>query len=234
MTSIKSIIIDDEPFARKLIIDYSKKISRLEILKDFSNALEALNFIQHNQLDLIFLDIKMPGIDGLNFLKSLSNPPKVIFTTAFSEYALDGFELDAIDYLLKPFDFPRFLKAYNKAQLFLSKTSHPKQAQHHLFVKDGYSIVKVAIDDLLYIQGQKDYVMLHLIDRKIMTRKNMKDLEDELADFAYLRIHNSYIVNTKHIEAINHESVIIHGVALPVSLSYRQRVKLFAEQFFSS
>ena len=232
MTPIKSIIIDDEPFARKLILDYASRIEGLNILVDFPNALEALAFLQQQQVDLIFLDIKMPGIDGLNFLRSLPYPPKVIFTTAFSEYALDGCELDAVDYLLKPFDFHRFLKAYNKARLFFSQK--PASPQGNIFVKEGHSVVKIAVEDILYIQGQKDYVMIHLANKKIMTRKNMKDLNIELSGYSFLRIHQSYIVNTEHIDALNPESLTIQGTELPISLSYRQKVKQFAREHFSN
>lgn len=232
---IRCAIIDDEPFARKLLLDYCSRVPQLSVLGDFSNGLDALSFLNHNNVDLIFLDIKMPGITGIDLLKTLGNRPKVIFTTAFAEYAIDGFELDAIDYLLKPFDFPRFLKAVNKAftSLPIEKTSiltiHPSQ-DDFLFVKDGRDLVKVQLNDILYIKGQKDYVMFITKNRKIMSLMNMRDLEQDLVQKAFVRIHQSYIINTQHIEVVANDKVRINSEYLPVSQTYRLRFREFLEK----
>lgn len=230
--NIRCVIIDDEPFARKLLLDYCSRVPQLSVLGDFSNGLDALSFLNHNQADLIFLDIKMPGLTGIDLLKTLGNRPKVIFTTAFAEYAIDGFELDAIDYLLKPFDFPRFLKAVNKAF-----TTHPiekpaistnNSAQDDfLFVKDGRDLVKVQLNDILYIKGQKDYVMFITQNRKIMSLMNMRDLEQDLVQKDFVRIHQSYIINTQHIEVVASDRVRIKSEYLPVSQTYRLTFRAF-------
>ena len=220
------VIIDDEPFARKLLLDYCSRVPQLSVLGDFSNGLDALSFLNHNKVDLIFLDIKMPGISGIDLLKTLGNRPKVIFTTAFAEYAIDGFELDAIDYLLKPFDLPRFLKAINKAftSFLIEKPTsslNNSSQDDFLFVKDGRDLVKVQLDNILYIKGQKDYVMFITKSRKIMSLMNMKDLEQDLIKKAFVRIHQSYIINTQHIELVASDKVRVNSEYLPVSQTYR-------------
>jgi DNA-binding LytR/AlgR family response regulator len=233
--NLRCIIIDDEPFARKLLIDYCGKIPQLTLLADFSNGLEALSFLNRNDADLIFLDIKMPSISGIDLLKSINNRPKVIFTTAFAEYAIDGFELDAVDYLLKPFDFPRFLKAVNKALVAIpdekSATIQPPKSQDDfLFVKDGRDLVKLYLNDILYIKGQKDYVMFIGRERKIMSLMNMKDLEADLSRQGFLRIHQSFIVNTKHIQVIANDKIKVNNEYLPVSQTYKLGFKEFLQK----
>lgn len=233
--NVRCIIIDDEPFARKLLIDYCSKIPQLTLLADFSNGLEALSFLNRNDADLIFLDIKMPSISGIDLLKSISNGPKVIFTTAFAEYAIDGFELDAVDYLLKPFDFPRFLKAVNKALVAMPEEKPaaiqpPKPQDEFLFVKDGRDLVKLYLKEIMYIKGQKDYVMFIGRERKIMSLMNMRDLEVDLSAKGFLRIHQSFIVNTKHIEVIANDKIKVNNEYLPVSQTYKLGFKEFLQK----
>jgi DNA-binding LytR/AlgR family response regulator len=222
---IKSIIVDDEPFARKLLLEYCAKVNLLEVKGDFSNALDAVSFINKHEVDLIFLDIKMPDITGLGMLGTLQNPPRVIFTTAFAEYAMDGFELDAIDYLLKPFDFARFLKAVNKAESHFSKAQPLDYNEDFLFIKEGRNMVRLSLKDIKFIQGQKDYVQFSTSDRKVMSLMNMKDLEKDLSPKGFLRIHQSYLINTNHISSISTEKACIGKDEFPVSQSYKYVVK---------
>lgn len=232
--SLSCLIIDDEPYARKLLLDYSGRIPDLKVLGDFSNGLEALQYLNRHEVDFIFLDIKMPGITGIDMLNSLQKPPKVIFTTAFAEYAVDGFELDAVDYLLKPFDFPRFLKALNKAEASLQsrKTeSVQKPGSDFLFVKDGRELVRLQLNELLYIKGQKDYVMFVLKDRKVMSLMNLKDLEEELNQKEFVRVHQSFIVNAQHIASISNDKVKVGTEFLPISQSYKLSFRSFIEKF---
>lgn len=233
---LKSIIIDDEPLARQLLLDFSEKVSFLEVAASFSNGVEALHYLQQQQVDLVFLDIQMPDITGLELLKTLSTRPKIIFTTAYAEYAVEGFNLDAIDYLLKPFDFPRFLKAVNKAMEFQLLEGQPKSTDNNakeafLFVKDGRELVKVFFDEINYIQGQKDYVMFKTSSKKILSLMNMKDLERDLPNDHFLRIHQSYIINTTQIQSISSDRVKIDGEFLTVSQSYKQAFRLFLAQY---
>ena len=232
--SLNCLIIDDEPLARKLLLEYCSRMPDLVVKGNFSNGLEALQFLHKNSVDFIFLDIKMPGITGLDMINSLRNPPKVIFTTAFAEYAIDGFELDAVDYLLKPFDFPRFLKAVNKMQSSL-KTKPSETAQstssNFIFVKDGRELIKLQLSEILYIKGQKDYVMFVMKDRKIMSLMNLKDLEEELNRKEYVRIHQSFIINAQHIASISNDKVKVGNEFLPISQSYKLGFRTFIEKF---
>jgi len=225
---IDCIIVDDEPLARKLLVTYCSKIDFISVRKVFAHPLEAIRYLTDRHVDLIFLDIKMPDLSGLSFLDMLEYSPKVIFTTAFSEYAVQGFELEAVDYLLKPFDFARFYKAIDKVRrLMLPLEVAPAVEKEELLIKEGRNWINVPKSSIQYVQGQKDYVMFHTDARRIMSLMNMKDLEGQLMDSGFLRIHHSYIVNTKRISSLSHEKVIIEGKTLPVSISYRQQVKAY-------
>lgn len=232
--SLTCLIIDDEPFARKLLLDFCSRVPNLEVKGDFSNGVEALQYLNTQAVDFIFLDIKMPGITGIEMLNSLRNAPKVVFTTAFSEYAIDGFELDAVDYLLKPFDFPRFLKSVNKVQTALQPKSidlFQATESDFLFVKDGRELVKLKLNQILYVKGQKDYVMFMLDDKKVMSLMNMKDLEEELKGKQFVRIHQSFIINAQHIESISNDRVKVGEEFLPISQSYKLSFRSFIEKF---
>lgn len=232
--SLTCLIIDDEPFARKLLLDFCSRVPNLEVKGDFSNGVEALQYLNTQAVDFIFLDIKMPGITGIEMLNSLRNAPKVVFTTAFSEYAIDGFELDAVDYLLKPFDFLRFLKSVNKVQAALQpKSIDLSQASESdfLFVKDGRELVKLKLNQILYVKGQKDYVMFMLRDKRVMSLMNMKDLEEELKGKQFVRIHQSFIINAQHIESISNDRVKVGEEFLPISQSYKLSFRSFIEKF---
>lgn len=229
--NLKCVIIDDEPLARKLLIGYCKRVPFLDLLADFSNGLEALTYLRNHQVDLIFLDIKMPDISGLDLTRAMQEKPMVIFTTAFAEYAVDAFELDAIDYLLKPFDFARFLKSADKA-LVTGQTQPLAQdiqrlEKDFMLVKDGRNLVKIDLKLVRFIKGQKDYVMFVMNEKKVMTLMNMRDLERKLPAHLFIRIHQSYIVNMQYVESILNDKVSIGGEYLPISQSYKLAFKIF-------
>lgn len=230
---IHGMIVDDEPFARKLLQDYCNRLPDLRVTGSYASGMEAMPALQENPPDLLFLDIQMPGLNGLELLQALPKTPHIIFTTAYSEYAVQGFEWDAVDYLLKPFDFPRFLKAVNRVR---SRQRPPISqekggADTYLFVKEGRDLVKLKIDDILFVKGQKDYVQFHSLDnRRTLSLMNLKDLEQKLTAHQFLRIHQSYIINTAHIARCSLETVQIEEQTLPVSQSYRLRLKAYMNQ----
>ena len=233
---VKALIVDDEPLARKLLGDFAGKVPFLEVVGVFSNGLEALEQLKSTQIDLLFLDIQMPDINGMELLKTLNKPPMVIFTTAFAEYAVEGFELNAVDYLLKPFDFPRFLKAVNKAATHMgsferSVEGKVEEEENFLFVKDGRKLVKVYHSDILYIQGQKDYALFKMSKGQLLSLITLRELEQQLPSSRFLRIHQSYIVNTRHIDTLTSDGVHIGGTYLNVSQSYKQAFRQFLNRY---
>lgn len=230
---LRCIIIDDEPLARRLLSDYCDRVEYLDLIGDFSSGLSALSFLKEHQVDLVFLDIKMPDISGLDFAKAVLPMPSIIFTTAFAEHAVAAFELDAADYLLKPFDFARFLKAVNKIYHLdrrpSSKENEP--AKQFIFIKDGRDLVKVYLKDILYIKGQKDYVQFQLRGSKILSLMNLKDLEKDLPSAQFIRIHQSYIVNLAHLQSVSNDKVKIGQEFIPISQSYRLQLRAFLEKY---
>ena len=219
------IIIDDEPLARNLLEDYIKKVPYLNLLGSFSSGLKALKLLNAQPVDLLLLDIQMPDINGITFLKSLSNKPSVIFTTAYAEFALEGYELNATDYLLKPFDFPRFLKA-------VEKVTHPKSITptssavidypEYLFVKDGTSMVKITLSDILFIKGLKDYVQIITEDKKVMSLQSLKELTELLPGNMFSRVHNSYIVGLQHIDSVTGNQIHLRQDQVPIGNTYKK------------
>ena len=227
----KCIIIDDEPIAREIIRDYILKINELEIIAEFRKATEAISFLNENKIDLLFLDINMPEINGINFARSLSNPPAIIFTTAYREFAADGFELQAIDYLVKPIPFDRFLKAVNRYFKVHSKsvgmtTSETigRPEEEFILLKDSKKTHKVYLSDIKYIESDGDYIRFYLQGRKIMVRGSLSSMEVTLPPRLFLRIHNSYMINLKKVNAITLYSVEIDGTELPISRSHKEKV----------
>ena len=197
---LKAIAIDDEPIALEVVKTLSSKISFIELVSTFTNAFIAIDFLQKEKVDLIFLDIKMPDISGIDFLKSLFNPPMVIFTTAYSEHAVQSFELDAIDYLLKPFSLSRFLKACNKANeqfLLRNKIAEPLPESTAIFIKSGYELIKIEPENILYVESSGNYMQFVLTDRKIASRLTMSEAEALLSSSTFIRVHRSYIVSKK-------------------------------------
>lgn len=234
------IIVDDEPLAQDVLETYIEKVPELKLVKKCNNAFEANEALKSNQIDLMFLDIQMPQLTGIDFLKTLSKPPLVIFTTAYSNYAIEGFELNALDYLLKPISVERFMKAVNKAvdQLALQRKETPtaagsqapaeEEGPDYIFVKADKKLVKVNFDEVIYIEGLKDYVIIRLENTRVITLQTMKSLEDKLPISLFKRIHRSYIVNIGKISAIvgNMVEVMEKGQVkhLPVGKNYRDEL----------
>jgi DNA-binding LytR/AlgR family response regulator len=218
---LDAIAIDDEPIALDVVKSLAEKIPFLSMKAFFTNAFEAAAFLHKEKIDLIFLDIKMPDISGIEFLKSIPNPPMVIFTTAYSEHAVQSFELDAIDYLLKPFSLTRFLKACNKAQeQFELRHNSNTVVPAIVFIKSGYGQVRVELNDILYAESGGNYMQFVMADKKITSRLTMSEAEALLPAASFMRIHRSYIVSKKHITKIEKNSVWIQQTELPVGASY--------------
>ena len=225
---LKAIAIDDEPIALKVIKNFSDKIAFLELMECFTDAFLATSFLQKNNIDLIFLDIKMPDLSGIDFLKSIPNPPMIIFTTAYSEHAVQSFELDAIDYLLKPFSLSRFAKACNKANEqyeFKRKNNTISSEEAHIFIKSGYDKIRVKLHDILYVEATGNYVKFILKERAIMARLTMKETEKLLPSLDFIRAHRSYIIARKHISKINKSDIWIDAKEIPLGEDYRDRIE---------
>ncbi len=218
---LKAIVIDDEPFALEVIKNFSEKVVFIEVAAYFTNAFDAVGFLKQNRVDLMFLDINMPDISGIEFLKSLPNPPIVVFTTAYSEHAVEGFELDAIDYLLKPFSLPRFLKACNKAyEQYEMKNGNTLSSAKSIFIKSGYEQVKIELDRVLYVESSGNYMQFVMEKQKILSRLTMNEVEALLPVAAFVRIHRSYIVAKAHIRKIDKRSIWIEQNELPIGAAY--------------
>ncbi|MEE4196628.1 MAG: response regulator transcription factor [Bacteroidales bacterium] len=223
------IVIDDEPYALNLIKDYVLKTPSVDLMEVFSDPFKALNFLNNNHVDLIFLDINMPELSGIQLLESLPYQPRVIFTTAYREYGAESYNYNAIDYLLKPIKYERFLKAVNKVQeskkiekneFQINKTTN--QDHDNLFIKSGTKIHKVEMDDILYVEGAGNYMTVHLKDTKILTLLKMTDILNQLPSDKFIRIHKSYIVSFKHIDIIEKHQVVINKKAIPVGITFRE------------
>lgn len=219
---INCIAIEDEPLALNKIMVFIEQVDYLTLLEGFNNAVDAIGFLKNNAVDLIFLDIRMKQLSGIQFLESLQLKPKVIITSAYDEYALKGYELDVADYLLKPFTFERFLKSVDKVynQLNSTKNDNPNDS---IFVKTEYRIERIEIRDILYIQGMKDYLQIHTADRKIMTLQTFKNLLEALPQIDFQRVHNSYVVSIPKIEHIERNRIRIGKELIPISESYRDK-----------
>lgn len=220
------IIIDDEPLALELLEDNISRIPFLDLKAKFSNPIDSLSFLREEAIDLIFLDIQMPGLSGLQLLKTLSNPPMVIFITAYKNYALEGYEFNVVDFLVKPVEFDRFVKACEKAQqqFLLMNPTIGSLAKSSIFVHSEYSLVKVQLQDICYVEGLKDYVKIHLstTSKPILTRQNLKAMEEKLGDRDFSRIHKSFIVSLDKVESFRKNIVQVNGVEIPLSDSYKE------------
>jgi len=228
---MRCLAIDDEPLALELLEDNISKLPYLKLVASCDNALEAMKIMEHEKIDLIFLDIQMPGLTGLQFIQSMTVKPMIILVTAYEKFALEGFNLDVTDYLLKPVSLDRFMKACNKAkELFdlkkLPSESSPGNDPGYFFVNVDYSMLKITTADIMYIEGLKDYIKIHLksSQKPVVTRMPMKTIEEQLPANAFLRIHKSYIISIAFITAIRKSSVFIGAIELPVSDNYRDAV----------
>ena len=223
------IAVDDEKLVLDLMADNIQQVPFLHLVRSCKNAMEAAEVLHNEKVDLIFLDIQMPGLNGLQFIQSLSQPPMVIFVTAYKEYALEGFNLNAVDYLLKPFAFERFLKACNKAyELFnlQQKIAAKNDEPDYFFVYVEYNQVKVNITDILYIEAMKDYVKIFLADssRPVVTKMSMKAMEEKLPAGKFIRTHKSYIVSVDKISLIKRDLIVIGNNEIPVSDFYKENL----------
>jgi DNA-binding LytR/AlgR family response regulator len=225
---LKAIVIDDEPLALEVVRGLTEKVTYVELAGYFTNSFEAMKFLQANKVDLLFLDIEMPDISGIELLKTMPDPPMVIFTTAYAEHAVEGFELNAIDYLLKPFSLARFLKACNKAYEQYELKTNKNSADHSsslVFLKSGHEQIKVALDDILYAEGSGNYVLFVLNGKKIASRLTMREAEALLPASAFIRVHRSFIVAKKHISKTDRKSIWIQQTELPVGAVYLSRLE---------
>lgn len=231
---LRCLAVDDEKLSLDLLEDNISKVPFLELVGKSRNPVEALNLLRTQEVDLIFLDIQMPGLTGLQFLKSLPNPPMVIFVTAYENHAVDAFGLGVIDYLVKPVAFERFLKACNKAmqqyQLSQAAAAAPQQVNtDYIFVNADYSLLKIVVSDIQWVEGLKDYIKIHLASstKPVVTRMTMKAIEEKLSASRFVRIHKSYILSLSAITAIRKNSVFIGSLELPISDNYKDVLKTF-------
>lgn len=232
MTKISCLVVEDEPNAGQLLQDYIAKVPYLTLKGACFDALEALEFLGHTQADLLFLDINMPDITGIELIHMLPKDQKIIFTTAYSDYAIQSYEYSAVDYLLKPITFKRFLMAVQKAAQLLNeqpKTAVPPKAEEYLFAKSDKKMIRVNIRDIVYFEALKEYVCIHTKDRKIITYKRMKELLEKLPG-QFTRIHNSYIINGDHITRVEGNYVLVADKNLPIGISYRDAFAEFIQQ----
>lgn len=221
---MKCLALDDEPLALEIIEDFAAKAPFPMQVKTFENAALALRYMQDEQVDLLFLDIKMPDITGIQFLKALKHPPMVIFTTAYQEYAMDGFNLDVVDYLLKPIPFERFIKAVTKAQEYQSVSSPNKSMDNdYIFVKTEYKIIKINLEDILYIEALKDYIKIYTPNQPVLTLKSLKAFESRLPKDKFIRVHRSYLVAMNKINSVERNTVMIANQPIPISEGYRDK-----------
>lgn len=215
---LKCLIVDDEPIAREGIADHISKLDFLEVAGMCSSAIEAAEYISKQPVDIMFLDIQMPHLSGLDFLESLDKAPMTILTTAFSEYALEGFRLQVVDYLLKPITFQRFFQAALKAKETLAlQNNNTEDTSHQMYVRQGDSFVKILWTDILYVEGMQNYLKLHFIDKTLIIHQTMSSIEELLPKEHFFRVHKSFLVNTSHIEMISGGRVFIQNKDLPIS-----------------
>lgn len=235
---INCVAIDDEPLALRQLGSYIEKLPYLTMLKSFASAVNALEFLQENDVDLMFVDINMPDLSGMEFVKSLSNPPKIIFTTAYREYAVEGFQVDAADYLVKPISFAAFSRAVEKVkQRYFSQNKLSSSVKHDdkfLFIKSEYKIIRIHLNDIQYIEGMRDYVRIHQVHEKpIMTLLNMQKMIEHLPAERFMRVHRSYIVNLDKIQTVERNRIIFDkAVYIPVSDQYKDDFQCFLENHF--
>lgn len=230
--SLKCVVIDDEPLARECIVNYTREVNFLELAGTGNSPVELSRLLEENNIDLVFLDIHMPVMNGIDYLKMMSNMPMVIITTAYPSYALEGFQLDVLDYLVKPITFNRFFKAVTKARdhhqlLQRSAQSRPGTdsiAADHFFIKCDYKYERIYFDEILFIEAMQNYVTIHTTKNKYITLLYMKNVEQNLSGNDFIRIHKSYIVAVSKIESIENSEVIIRSHRIPISRNYRDQV----------
>jgi len=234
---INCIAIDDEPLALKQIDGYIAKTPFLNLVASFESALEVLNYLNDNKVDLMFVDIQMPDLNGMDMVKSLKNRPEVIFTTASKEFAVEGFKIDALDYVLKPIDYASFLKAANKAkEYFELRNMQPDKLtanNNYLFIKSEHKIVRIEIDKILFIEGMSEYVRIHLENAKpVMSLIRMKSIEQRIPSTQFMRVHRSFIVNLTKITTIERNCIVFDKIYIPVGDKYRNIFQSYIDENF--
>jgi len=230
---INCLIIDDEPLAREGLKDYVDQVGFLQSAGEFKSALEAANFLKEKTVDLIFLDINMPKMNGLEFVKSLEQPPAIIFTTAYREFATDSYELEALDYLVKPITFERFFKAVNK--VYKKFNTAAAEEQDHFYVKVDGHITKVKMKEVMYIEGMKDYIKIYLKDHsRLITLLSLKQVEKELPGSHFIRTHRSFIVSKTHVDSIEGNTIHIGTAQIPIASNLRSDVleRILGDKFW--
>ena len=215
------LIVDDEFLARKLLTEYISKVDFLQLIDTCADATKAMEVLSQERIDILLLDIQMPDISGMEMLKLINNKPAVILTTAYSEYAVDAFSLGVVDYLLKPFDYARFIQAINKAVSFTPTETLSESNNDYIMVKADYKLYKVNFDDLLFIEGQHEYVTFHTKTKRITALYSLKNLEDTLPKDKFVRTHKSFIVSIRNIEDIDKTNVSVAGNKIPIGASFR-------------
>lgn len=237
---IRTIAIDDEPLALHLVSGYIEKTPTLELTGSFDNPIDAMEFLGENEVDLIFLDIQMPDLNGIEFIKILENRPKIVFTTAYERYAIEGYKFNAIDYLLKPFGFEEFYKAAEKAKKLIGyeQTEKPKDEissnNHFLFLKSEYKIRRINFDDIIYIEGLKDYIKVFLQHKTkpILSLSSLKALDTKLPDSKFMRVHRSFIVNLDKIDTIERSRIVFGKVYIPIGEQYKEVFREYLKNYF--
>lgn len=234
---IKAIIVDDEPLAREGLELHVQEVSDVDLVGQFGHPTDAISFLENNPVDLLFLDVEMPDMNGIELLKALSEPPLTVLTTAYTDYALAGYELGVIDYLVKPVRLERFLSAANKAREYLrlqelsDQNETSTQVEDHIFLKADRKFIKVMLKDILYIKGMKDYVMVYTKDSRVITAMNMKTINSQLDSSRFVRVSKSYIINVANIVEVKNNSVMISDVEIPLGKKYKEH---FIDNFIRS
>jgi len=235
---VRTIVIDDEPLALQLVEGYVEKTPGLELAGKFDNPLDAMDFLSSQKIDLIFLDIQMPDLNGIEFARTLEKGRKIIFTTAYANYAVEGFRLDAVDYLLKPFSYEEFLKAVNKAKKLINledaALSNIESNNEFLFLKSEYKIKRINFNDILYIEGLKDYIKVFIQNdpKPVLSLTSLKLLESKLPETRFMRVHRSFIVNLQKINTIERSRIIFGKAYIPVSDQYKDKFQEYLDKNF--
>jgi DNA-binding LytR/AlgR family response regulator len=235
---IRCLAIDDEPLALRKIADYARQTEFLELVAECRNAYEAIEILTMREIDLMFVDISMPGLSGMDFIKALSHRPEVIFTTAYSEFAIEGYKVDALDYLLKPIGYNAFLKAAIKARNYLETIDKVKQNNpndpEHLFVKSEYKLLRINLREIKYIEGMREYVRIHTINAKpVMSLMSMKSLEERLPAERFMRVHKSFIVNLQQVTTIERSRIIFDKeIYIPIGEQYKEKFQEYIDKHF--
>jgi two-component system LytT family response regulator len=236
--TIKCLAIDDEPLALKQIGSYIEKTPFLETMSLCKSGFEAIEYLSNNEVDLLFVDINMPDLNGLDFVRALTQKPKIIFTTAYSEYAIEGFQVDALDYLLKPISYTVFLKAANKAKLWFDLNRKQvdviQTTNDYIFVKSEYKLMRILLSEIKYIESSNEYIQIHLInDEPVTSLIRLKVIEEQLPKDKFLRVHGSFIVNLDRVKVIERNRIIFdHNIYVPVGDQYKETFQAFVDKTF--